>query len=275
MLQAIRMNRMISKNCLSLNATTIKFIAVILMFLDHIHQMFYMDGAPLFLSMLGRPVFPILLFLSAESFHYTSNKKKYMLRLLMASWIMTISSVIIQFALPNAEIVLMNNAFGTFFVATIYMLSFDMIEEGTKKRNIKKIVVSILLGIVPILNAIPVLWVGAMAVDGNISLSMIRIMATLAMLLPNILTVEGGIIMVVLGTGFYILRRNRLLQVGLLVIITLIVFINDMTDYQWMMIFAAVMMLMYNGEKGKGYKYFFYLFYPLHIYGLYIISTLF
>lgn len=234
-----------------------------------------MDGAPLFLSMLGRPVFPILLFLSAESFQYTSNKKKYMLRLLMASWIMTISSVIIQFALPNAEIVLMNNAFGTFFVATIYMLSFDMLKEGTKKRNIKKIVVSILLGIVPILNAIPVLWVGAMAVDGNISLSMIRIMATLAMLLPNILTVEGGIIMVVLGTGFYILRRNRLLQVRLLVIITLIVFINDMTDYQWMMIFAAVMMLMYNGEKGKGYKYFFYLFYPLHIYGLYIISTLF
>lgn len=34
MLQAIRMNRMISKNCLSRNATTIKFIAVILMFLE-------------------------------------------------------------------------------------------------------------------------------------------------------------------------------------------------------------------------------------------------
>ena len=52
-----------------LNATTLKLIAVILMFLDHIHQMYAWKGAPLWLTMLGRPVFPIFFFIAAERYH--------------------------------------------------------------------------------------------------------------------------------------------------------------------------------------------------------------
>lgn len=56
------------------NATTIKYIAAGLMLLDHVHQMFAANGAPLWLTMLGRPVFPMFLFLAADSFFYTSNR---------------------------------------------------------------------------------------------------------------------------------------------------------------------------------------------------------
>lgn len=44
-------------------------------------------------------------------------------------------------------------------------------------------------------------------------------------------------------------------------------FINSLlyVNSQWMMIFALPFMLMYNGEKGKGYKHFFYVYYPLHL----------
>lgn len=45
-----------------LNATTLKLLAVLLMFLDHIHQMFVHVGAPLWLTMAGRLAFPIFLF---------------------------------------------------------------------------------------------------------------------------------------------------------------------------------------------------------------------
>ena len=103
-----------------LNATTLKLLAVVLMFLDHIHQMFAAAGAPLWLTMAGRLVFPIFLFASAESFHYTRSKKNYLKRLLFASWGMTIFTFVLQRLVPNEHVVLMNNAFSTFFIAALY-----------------------------------------------------------------------------------------------------------------------------------------------------------
>ncbi len=62
------------------------------------------------LDIFGRPVFPMLLFIAAESFHYTRSKKKYLMRLLFASWIMTIFTTLLGSMVPNKNIVLMNNA---------------------------------------------------------------------------------------------------------------------------------------------------------------------
>ena len=46
------------------NATNLKYLAVALMFLDQIYQMFGSMGAPIWLTMLGRLSFPIFLFLA-------------------------------------------------------------------------------------------------------------------------------------------------------------------------------------------------------------------
>ncbi len=40
---------------------------------------------------------------------------------------------------------------------------------------------------------------------------------------------------------------------------------------QYYMILAVPVVLLYNGEKGKSYKYFFYLYYPLHRYVISIV----
>ena len=42
--------------------------------------------------------------------------------------------------------------------------------------------------------------------------------------------------------------------------------------YEWMGAFAAVPMLLYNGQRGAGLKRLFYIFYPAHVYLLYALS---
>ena len=39
-----------------------------------------------------------------------------------------------------------------------------------------------------------------------------------------------------------------------------------------MEVFAAPLMLLYNGRRGAGYKKLFYCFYPAHVYLLYALS---
>lgn len=41
---------------------------------------------------------------------------------------------------------------------------------------------------------------------------------------------------------------------------------------QWLMILVIPFLWIYNGKKGKGIKWFYYLFYPLHIWILYAVS---
>lgn len=44
-------------------------------------------------------------------------------------------------------------------------------------------------------------------------------------------------------------------------------------NYQWFMIAALPFMLGYNGQRGLRLKYFFYIFYPLHILILFYIGN--
>lgn len=257
-----------------LDATTLKLLAVILMFMDHIHQMFYFVGAPTWLTMAGRLVFPIFLFAAAESFHYTSNKKKYLQRLLIASWGMTILTFVLQKIAPNDHVVLMNNAFSTFFVAGLYMLFWDMIADGIRNKKPKQVVKAILCCFISILSALPIFFVATLSSNETIPLALIRLLITISLLIPNLLVIEGGVAMVALGVAFYIFRKHRTLQIAILLILSAIVYAIG-NDIQWVMCFAAIPMALYNGARGKGMKQFFYIFYPLHIGVLYIASSLF
>ena len=47
------------------------------------------------------------------------------------------------------------------------------------------------------------------------------------------------------------------------------------TDYyEWFEVAAVLLMLLYNGQRGKGHKQLFYWFYPAHVYLLYGASCL-
>lgn len=255
-----------------LSATALKLIAVVLMFFDHIHQMFVSAGAPLWLTMLGRPVFPIFLFVAAESFHYTRSKKNYLLRLLFASWGMTVFTLVLQLAVPNENAVLMNNAFSTFFIAAFYMLCWDWFADGVKNKSVKKISMAVCGGILPIISLFLVLLLDPIMMNEDVPLVVQQVIANLMLMIPNVLFIEGGIVMAALGVLFYIFREHRFAQVIVLLLVSLVSYFVD-GGIQWMMCFAAIPMLLYSGKRGKGLKYFFYIFYPAHIAVLYLISA--
>lgn len=255
------------------NASALKLLAAFFMFFDHVHQMFAYRGAPIWLTMAGRLVFPIFLFTAAESFHYTHSKKKYLQRLLTASWGMTIFTFVLQKVIPNSEVVLMNNAFSTFFVAGLYMLFWDYFTEGIRGKSWKKILKAVLYSLIPLVCALPIYLVAVLSFNQKIPASVIRLFATVSLLVPSILTAEGGFAMVALGTAFYIFRKYRWMQIAILLMLSGVIYMVD-GGFQWMMCFAAIPMLLYNGKRGCPVKYFFYIFYPVHIGLLYVLSSI-
>lgn len=256
-----------------LNATTIKLLAAALMLLDHIHQMFVSAGAPMWLTMAGRSVFPLFLFTASESFHYTRSKKKYLQRMFLASLGMSAFTLILQRLVPNHNNVeLMNNAFSTFFVTSVYMLSWDWLTDGIRSRMPKQIVKGILLALVPILTTLPFFLSLSLQANENIPGFVLQLLGTLTLGIPSIMTIEGGPLLVVLGLLFYILRKHRFAQITALLLLSAVLYILS-GGIQWMMCFAAIPMALYNGERGRGMKNFFYVFYPAHIGLLYLLST--
>lgn len=255
-----------------LDATAIKFLAVALMFVDHIHEMFSPLGVPAWVDLFGRPVFPLFLFLAADSFYYTHSKKSYIKRLLIASWCMTFLTTITARLVPNESVGLMNNAFSTFFVTAVYMLGWDFLQQGRREKKPGMIRKGILTMLIPILFILPTALMLVLAMNGLASQGIIQALAFVSLLLPNPAAVEGGPLYVLLGLLFYIFRENRRVQI-LIVVAFGIVAGCLVGGGQWAIALAAIPMFLYNGQKGKGCKNFFYIFYPTHIIGLYLIAT--
>jgi hypothetical protein len=247
-----------------LSGTSVKIIGIVLMTMDHLHQMLIDQGAPGWLSWFGRPVATMFIFLCAEGFFYTRDKKRYLLQLLAGSLFMSAMNRILSAAMPMEHITLINNIFGTLFMSAYYMWMLDRSFGGFKEKNPAKILSAI----------------GGLLFPFIISLGLLlalqsenRIAAMIFLFIPSPLSVEGGFVLVFMGVAFYLLRKYRLAQAALVLVISALSWYSAMDsasgDFQWLMIFALIPMFLYNGKRGKGGKYFFYIFYPAHIYLLY------
>ena len=73
-----------------LSATALKWIALVLMVLDHIHYMFaYTGRVPDWFSMLGRLSAPLFLFCLTEGFAHTHDRKKYFIKVYLIHLLMS------------------------------------------------------------------------------------------------------------------------------------------------------------------------------------------
>lgn len=87
---------------------------------------------------------------------------------------------------------------------------------------------------------------------------------------------DYGIYGILVIINFNIFRNNKfkILMNFLVLNIYNIIFpkVFDLPDTQLFSLISLVFIFMYNGEKGRSMKYFFYLFYPIHFFILEVIK---
>ncbi len=269
-------NHAVSKK-FGLDATAIKYLLAVLMFFDHVMEMFPFYTFPAWIDILARCVLPTYLFLSAESFHYTHSKTGYIKRLLIASWCMTLLDFVVPKLYPNAEVVLINNAFATFFVSALCMYGWDHLRQGYREKNRKQIGKGIFFWALPFLLMIPFL-LGVFFAAAEIGPEDLGYwMLVLSMFFPHPFSVEGGAFAVLAALLMYLFREKRPVQ--MIVVLALaagLCFLGGgfASSNRWAIALTIIPMFLYNGKRGRGDKYFFYIFYPTHIIGLYLIGTM-
>lgn len=241
----------------------LKIIGIVLMFIDHIHQMFVPMGAPSWLDWFGRPVATLFFFVSVIGFSHTRSKEKYMLRLYLGMVLMTLGSFFLQKIVGYEEVQLMNNIFRDLLVGTLMMYGIDKVSEGFANKKFGKILFGIVMIVFPIISSGILL-----SLMSNPSTIMAAVWG--ANFIPALLFAENSV-MVLLIPLMYLAKNQRWLQCVLIALVAVLFFFQGST--QWMMIFAVIPIMLFNGEKGRGMKNFFYVFYPLHIWILYLISA--
>lgn len=165
---------------------------------------------------------------------------------------------------------LYNNAFSTFLVVAILDCGWDRLVEAFRKKSGLTVLKGLGIILLPVLLSLPVLVLGTvLGGEGDMSPILARFFGTVVLMIPNLSTVEVG-----LPWLFYIFREKRMIQFVAVLAISLLSFRANPSNVQWMMVFSIIPLFFYNGEKGRGDKNFFYIFYPAHIYLLYILASL-
>lgn len=260
----------------------LKLLALALMVLDHIYYFFsFTGGVPLALSMAGRLSAPLFLFCTAEGFAHTHNRRAYGLRCWAIGAAMGAANyaiALLGLARPDG-FVPANNIFATFALLTLLWQGMDWLSQRRWGPGLAALLLPF---------AMTAAYFGLLMLPGLRGTAWVGTAYLLqATLLPLPLCTEGGLPFLVSGLLMYALRNSRGLQAAVFVWINLLWNVFAVwaaaggewkllfTDYyEWMCVFAAPLMLLYNGRRGRSLKALFYLFYPAHVYLLFAASCL-
>lgn len=91
----------------------------------------------------------------------------------------------------------------------------------------------------------------------------------LAMVAAEILHTDYGAGGIVLIFCFFVLYQNVFIKQVVFILANSLIYGIGVQIYAGL---AAIPMLLYNGKRGPGMKYFFYIFYPAHLLILYLIK---
>lgn len=223
-----------------MNGTQLKILAILTMTIDHVGAVLYPEVTVL--RLIGRLAFPIFAFLLVEGYVHTRDVKKYLIRL----WLFAlISEIPYDLAFDGVLYApLHQNIFFTLGLALLGLWTLDRFKDTDPVIGP---LVFVLLCVVSLLlrTDYNIFGMATVFLFHRYRGEKIKALYAVALLHLAYGVMDSGLL-----DGAFILRR--MIQSA-----------------------AAVSVLfigLYNGEKGRSFKYVFYVFYPLHLTLLWLVD---
>lgn len=233
-----------------MSSFTLKLIACITMLIDHITLIFEIGKEQVLFHLalgsfeqditvydigrgIGRISFPLFAFLIVQGYFHTRSLKKYLLRLGLFAIISEIPFDLAFWDFPNPDLLwFRQNILVTLFFGLLMISMLDWVKKRYEQQRLY-------------LNFIQVLLLLAFSY---------------LLLLVNGSYSEYGYGILLMAAFYYGYYDKK---VSLILFIAITGFLCG--GIQFVSILAAPFIYFYNGKKGYSIKYFFYLFYPLHL----------
>ena len=239
-----------------MSGTWLKIIAITAMVIDHIGAIFFPEYN--ILRMIGRLTFPIFAFFVAEGAYHTKDFNRYMMRL---GGFGLLSEIPFDLAF-NKELIFWEhqNVMWTFFLA----LAAIWVDRNMTKRTQSRIWFVVAVGAAAMLAEAAKTDYGMVGVLLVAVFYAYRSKPVLKYSMAALLMVYFGIRITMLRFWIlqeYVAQFSEPIDIG-----TQFSYFFVLSDYIQVLACAAFPLLaFYNGQRGSGRKYFFYLFYPLHL----------
>lgn len=234
-----------------LSGNLIKILACIFMTFDHIGLICFPNIV--IFRIIGRLAMPLFAYMISEGAYYTKNRIKYLLNLLIFGIPI---QIVYQIVMNDIHM----NIMLTFSCSLIIIFLIDSIIKSFKEKDFKcDIIIKIISTIIITLTIIVLFYF----IHFDYSY--------FGLFIPIVLYFTKS---KYIDQNYKIFDSNyfRIMILALFLVIRAIVY-GSYTIYA---VIACLILLFYNDKKGRiNLKYFFYLFYPLHIVVIYLINYFF
>lgn len=240
-----------------LNSNQLKLIAIIAMTVDHIAWAMF-DGypralLPLVMHIIGRLTCPIMCYFIAEGYHYTRNINKYTFRLFAFAFVSHFAYIFASNDFVDFKSFI-PFYYGNFLNQTSVMWSLAWglvmlrIADSKRIKSIYKVLLVILICIIT---------------------------------LPSDWSCIAALCIMAVGTNRGDFRRQMSWMIFYVALYSLVYFFAIDKAYgvlQMGVVLSIPVIAMYNGKRGKNpkinkfMKWFFYIFYPVHLFVIGLIN---